>query len=205
MKHPNTTNHLVGSLVKRWETSRQALYGIWTYASSYRSHPRKVRKGWKRIGRISGTLECSAHWLSPPWCYIINLIQGMLLSSYLLNIELWHLNVIPVYKLGHSRKLKNEWKPVARNINMNPNHHPLHDQYIPGLIFYETCLEVQINKIFELTYGYPGKPKEKNIQMVSAYFKELQHSIFVSLLVLLQIHQFVHLGIPLVVAGSIMF
>ena len=62
-----------------WKGERQvdSIYRTWTYVSIC-SHPRQVRKEWKRIGRISGTSECSAQWLSPPWCYIINLIQGML-------------------------------------------------------------------------------------------------------------------------------
>ena len=41
-------------------------------------------------------------------------------------------------------------------------------------------------------------------KMVSAFF-EGQHSSFVSFLVLLQIHKFVHLGIPLIATGSFMF
>lgn len=127
-----------------WKGGRQGrlhLYKTGNLCVSIRSHPHQVRKEWKRIGRISGTLECSAQWLSPPWCYIINLIQGMLSLVLLAKNRALKFNVIPVYNLGHSRKLKNEWKPVARNINMNPNHHhPHHDQYILDSIFYEICL-----------------------------------------------------------------
>lgn len=103
------------------------------------SHHRQDRSEWKRTGRMYGIWECSVPWHSPAWCSTTNPTPGEFLIIYWVIICSIHYHL--VCKRGHSRRLKNGWRRVARNTSTSRRHHQ-HQHDFHSTTIYECTLNV---------------------------------------------------------------